>query len=292
MPSPSDPTAFSLGGISIRWYALFILTGIIVAIWSGREIARRRGMDGDFILDIAPWVVITGVVGARTYYVLLKFDFYRDHPSEIINIRLGGMTIHGAIAGGVIAVSLLCLRKRERILAWADVIVPGLALAQAIGRWGNWANQEAFGKPSNLPWAVKISVEHRPEQYVDSRTFHPTFFYESIFDLVIGLCLAWVALRMPRFRRLNEGDVFWTYLVLYGTVRFFIERIRTDSLYIGPLPAAYWISFGLVGIGLGGLVLRHTIWPGRPADPVVTGEQAAPEAVKTGRNVGPMASRP
>jgi len=267
VPSPADPTAIEIGAISIRWYALFILLGIITAIWLARELASRRGMDPEFILDIAPLVVVSGLIGARAYYVLLRLDYFTDHPSEIINIRLGGMTIHGAIVAGVFMLAYLCRRRGESLLRWSDVIVPGLALAQAIGRWGNWANQEAFGTPSDLPWAVEISPRRRPDEYPNAATFHPTFLYESIANVVIAAALCWIVLRIPTDRHLREGDALWVYLIAYGTVRFFIERIRTDSLYIGPLPAAYWISFGLVGIGVAGILYSRYA---RPPSPVAS----------------------
>ena len=265
MPSPADPTAIEFGSISIRWYALFILLGIIAAIWLARELARRRGMDPEFILDIAPLVVVSGLIGARAYYVLLRFDYFTENPSEIINLRLGGMTIHGAIVAGVLMLAYLCHRRRERLLRWSDMIVPGLALAQAIGRWGNWANQEAFGTPSDLPWAVEISPRRRPDEHPDATTFHPTFLYESIANVLIAALLCWIVLRIPTDRRLREGDALSVYLFAYGTVRFFIERIRTDSLYIGPLPAAYWISFALIGVGIAGLILGRSGWASRRA---------------------------
>ena len=137
MPSPADPTAIEIGSISIRWYALFILLGIIVAIWLSRELARRRGMDPEFILDIAPLVVVSGLIGARAYYVLLRLDYFTDHPSEIINIRLGGMTIHGAIVAGVLMLAYLCHRRGERLLRWSDVDRP---------RTGPGAGNRALGQ--------------------------------------------------------------------------------------------------------------------------------------------------
>ncbi len=267
MPSPADPFAFTLFGLAVRWYALFILGGIVAAVWLVRALARRRGMDPEFVLDIAPWIVFAGIVGARAYYLLLRWDYYVDHPGEAVNIRLGGLTIHGAIVAGLVTLAFFCWRRRQPFFAWVDVIVPGLALAQAVGRWGNWANQEAFGTPTDLPWGVEIAPDRRPAGFVDVSHFHPTFLYESLFNLANAAFLAWLVLRMPRARVLREGDVLWVYFVLYGTARFFIERIRTDSLYIGPLPAAYWLSFTLIGLGLTMLVLRRTVWPGRFAMP-------------------------
>lgn len=279
MPSLGDPIAFQVFGVAVRWYALFILSGIVAAVWLIRVLARRRGMDPEFILDIAPWVVVGAILGARLYYVLLEWEYFSQNLDRALNVRLGGLSIHGAIVVGAALVLLLCRRAGYRFLPWADLIVVGVALGQAIGRWGNWANQEAFGTPTDLPWAVTIDPERRPPAYADVATFHPTFLYESLFDLANAGFLAWLVLRMPRSRFLREGDALWSYLLLYGIARFLIERVRTDSLYIGPLPAAYWASFVLIAVGAAMLLLRHTIWPGRPADPgPVVARDGAPQA--------------
>ncbi len=265
MPSPHDPVAFYLGSLGIRWYAIFILTGIILAIVLIRWLAAKRGFDTEFLLDIAVWVVIFAIIGARAYYVLLKPIYFFHHPLDAFDTRLGGMTIHGAIVAGALTVWWLCRRHGQPLLPWLDMIVPGVALGQAIGRWGNWANQEAFGTPSTLPWAVHIAPDHRPAEYIQYPTFHPTFLYESLIDLATAIVLVWLVLRLPKSRWLRDGDVAWVYFIIYGVARFFIERIRTDSLYIGPLPAAYWLSFALVIIGVTMLTIRRTLWTSLPA---------------------------
>src|SRR3954471_437033 len=253
MPSPASPVAISIGGLEIRWYALFLVLGMVAGIALVWWLAGRRGMDTAFPLDVAPWVVLAGLIGARLYYVLLRADYFVNHPAEAINVRLGGMTIHGALAGGTLAFVWLCRQRGQRVFAWADLIAPGIALGQAIGRWGNWANQEAFGRPTDLPWGVAIDPPHRPVALATATHFHPTFLYESLVDLLIAVVLAWLALRIPREPRWREGDVFWLYLISYGVVRFVIEQLRTDSLYIGPFPAALWVSAALVAIGVIGL---------------------------------------
>ena len=262
MPTLDDPVAFSVFGAEIRWYAIFILTGIVASILVIRELAVRRGMDPDFILDVAPWVVFAAIIGARVYYLLLKWGYYSDHPGEAFNVRLGGLTIHGALAAGILVFALFCWRVNQRFLAWADLVIAGVPVGQAIGRWGNWANQEAFGTPSDLPWAVTIDPSRRPTEYAQFSTFHPTFLYEGILDLLIAGFLIWLVLRMPGSARLREGDALWTYFVLYGAARLLIESVRTDSLYIGPWPAAYWLSVGLIALGGAILVVRRTVWPG------------------------------
>ena len=270
MPSPSDPVAFRLLGLGVRWYAIFILVGILAGVWLVRTLARHRGMDPDFPLDAAPWVVLAGIVGARLYYILLRWDYFAANPAQAINLRLGGLTIHGALAAGIPMLAYLCRRANQRFLAWTDLIIPGVALAQAIGRWGNWANQEAFGTPTDLPWAVAIDPSRRPDAYADAARFHPTFLYESLFNLANAAFLSWLALRFPHNRHLREGDVLWSYCILYGTARLIIERIRTDSLYIGPLPAAYWLSIALIAFGISMLVLRRTPWRRRFRQPAQT----------------------
>lgn len=265
MPSPADPVAFRLFDLAIRWYAVFILAGIVAAVWLIRALARRRGMDPDFPLDAAPWVVLAGIIGARLYYITLRWDFFVANPSQMLNIRLGGLTIHGAMVGGVVVLVLLCRRSGQSFLAWSDLIVAGVALGQAIGRWGNWANQEAFGTPTDLPWGVAIGPARRPNAFASAERFHPTFLYESVFNLVNAVLLSWLVLRLPRSRFLREGDVLWIYCILYGVARLLVERIRTDSLYIGPLPAAYWLSLGLIALGCGALAARRLLPVDRPA---------------------------
>ena len=252
MPSPTDPIAFSLFGIEIRWYALFMLAGVIAGFILARALAERLGLDADWTLDVAPWIILVSILGARLYYVALRADYFAANPLAALNIRQGGLSFHGALVAGVAAFAVLCWRGRQPFFAWTDAAIPGVALAQAIGRWGNWANQEAFGSPTTLPWGVSIDVGRRPPEFLAADRFHPTFLYESLFNLANAAVLSWLALRIPHSSRLRHGDVFALYLVSYGVARFLIERIRTDSLYIGPLPAAFWLSGILV---LGGVLL-------------------------------------
>jgi phosphatidylglycerol:prolipoprotein diacylglycerol transferase len=251
MPTLHDPVAISLGPIDVRWYALFILTGIFAAIGLSYWLATVRGYDGGFLIDIAPWVVFLSIAGARLYFVLLEWEHFRSDLGGALNIRSGGLSIHGAIVVGIVVLVMLCRMTGQPALTWMDVIVPGVALGQAIGRWGNWANQEAFGKPTDVPWAVTIDPGRRPEGYEQFTTFHPTFLYESMFNLANAAVLSWLVIRQPELRWARPGDVAALYLIGYGVARFVIERMRTDSLYIGPLPAALWLSMALVLGGLG-----------------------------------------
>jgi phosphatidylglycerol---prolipoprotein diacylglyceryl transferase len=254
MPSPSDPIAFSVLGLDVRWYALFMLAGVVAGLLLARHLAGRIGLDPAWVFDAAPWVVLFSIIGARSYYVALRADYFLSHPAEAINLRLGGLAFHGALIAGTVAFAILCHRARQPFLWWTDAVVPAVALAQAIGRWGNWANQEAFGTPTTALWGLWIDPNRRPAQFVDVERFHPTFLYESLFNLANAAVLSWIALRVPRSTALRHGDVLAMYLINYGVGRFLIERIRMDSLYLGPLPAAYWLSWGLITVGVALLV--------------------------------------
>jgi phosphatidylglycerol---prolipoprotein diacylglyceryl transferase len=274
MPSPSDPVAFSVYGLDVRWYALFMLAGVIAGVFLAHSLAGRIGLDPDWVIDAAPWVVLFSIVGARTYYVALRAEHFSSHPVEAINIRLGGLSFHGALIAGTITFAILCRRAHQPFLWWTDAVVPAVALAQAIGRWGNWANQEAFGTPTTAPWGLWIDPDRRPAEFAAFERFHPTFLYESLFNLANAALLSWVALHIPGSARLRRGDVLAIYLINYGVARFLIERIRTDSLYLGPLPAAYWLSWGLTAVGFALLIFLRRARSPRPDPHLSIGESA------------------
>lgn len=258
MPTLTDPIAFALGPIEVRWYALFIVLGIVFAVGLAVWLANQRGLDGEALLDVAPIVVLAAIVGARLYYVMLEWDRFSGDLLAAINIRSGGLTIHGAIVGGGLAAWMLLRNHKGSIWQWFDVIVPALALGQAFGRWGNWANQEAFGTPTDLPWAVAIDPSRRPDGYESYATFHPTFLYESLFNLALCTVLVLLVLHQDNIRWFRAGMAFGIYLFSYGFARLVLESIRTDSLYIGPLPAAYWMSFALMIVGAAVVWLRRS----------------------------------
>ena len=250
MPSPLDPVVFTLGPLTVRWYAIFILAGILLGMQVVGWVAARRGLDPEFATGAAPLVIAGAIVGARLYYVALQWRYFVDHPDEIIGLQLRGLTIHGALAGGILTFWWLCRRQGEPFLRWADTIAAGIPVGQALGRLGNWANQEAFGRPSDLPWAVEISPERRPAAYASAETFHPTVLYESIGSVVIAAVVVFVLLRLGKRPWFRDGMGIGLYLVLYGLVRLPIESLRTDSLRIGPYPAAYWLSAALIVAGV------------------------------------------
>lgn len=259
MPTIHDPIAVEIFGLQIRWYGLIILTAIVVGVSLMRWLALRRGLDPEFALDVAPIAIVAAVIGARLYYLLLRNDYYRENPHELISLQLQGLTIHGALIAGVLTFVVYCKKRHQPALIWSDIAITTLPVGQAIGRFGNWANQEAFGTPTTLPWAVHIDPAHRPAEYAQYATFHPTFLYEGVLDLIVAAVLIWMVLHIPASQRLKNGDVLGTYFILYGIVRLIIERIRTDSLYIGPWPAAYWLSGALIVAGASIIIWRRLV---------------------------------
>ncbi len=248
----SDPTAFSIGPFTVQWYALFIMTGAVLAAILASKLAEFRGLKSDAIFDIAIVSIIAGVIGARLYFVMLEWDYYGNNLLQILNIPRGGLSIHGAIIFGVAAIIIMTWRMKQPVLSWLDVAAPAVALGQAIGRWGNYANQEAFGAPTDQPWGIEIRPENRPAEYAEATHFHPTFFYESVLNLANAALLTYLIVRFSGKEWMRAGDILAVYLITYGIIRIPLEWLRTDSLYIGPMPAAYWLSGAMI---LGGIIL-------------------------------------
>ena len=217
----------------------------------------KNKISQDFLLDLFPIVIIAGILGARLYYVLLNLHFYLAHPKEIFAIWHGGLSIHGAIIFGVITGIIYCIFKKQNTLLCADICILGLPLGQAIGRWGNFFNSEAFGMPTKLPWGLFVSEHLRPKEYINFEFFHPTFLYESILNIVIFVVLLCIAKKQPQ-----TGTIFFSYFVLYAIARFIIEGIRVDSiLNIGIFPVAQIASIIMFIIGIVGiLVIRKNAY--------------------------------
>ncbi len=277
----TDPVAFTIGPLAVRWYGILIMLGVLGGAYLAARLASRKGENPDHLWNMVPLVVFIAIAGARIYWVLLDWQTCcAADPWQALNIRGGGISIHGAIVFGLLAIWGFTRYNRLRFFRWVDIIVPGMALGQAIGRWGNFTNQEAFGSPTGLPWGIFISPARRPIGYEQFESFHPTFLYESIDNLLACIVLSQLAVRIDRDRRLRDGDILWVYLIGYAIARFAIESLRTDSLLIGPFKAAHVISAILLIVGIVGLGLRHIGWKGedkgqRAAVPV-TETTAAP----------------
>jgi prolipoprotein diacylglyceryl transferase len=263
IPSP-DSGVWNIGPVPLRAYALLIITGIVVAVWVGSKRYVARGGAPGTIADIAVWAVPFGIIGGRLYHVISDWQLYFGPGKEgfagAIRIWDGGLGIWGAVALGALGAWIGAKRKGVALPPVADAVAPGIALAQAIGRFGNWFNQELFGAPTQVPWALEIDPPFRPDGYEAFETFHPTFLYESLWMLGVALILIWADRRFT----MGHGRVFALYVLLYTVGRLWIEALRIDdaNLIMG-LRLNIWTSI-LVGIGaLIYLVISARKRPGR-----------------------------
>lgn len=227
-----NPVAFEIFGIEVMWYGILISIGVVLGTILALREADRIGIGEDNLIDLLLFAIPLAVIGARIYYVVFTWDYYRENLKEIFHFRGGGLAIHGAIIIGIIVA--LVFSRRRNIDFWkiTDACAPSLALGQAIGRWGNYINQEAYGTPTDLPWGI----------IVDGVRVHPTFLYESIGDFLIFLFLIWYRRNKPKV----SGEVFLLYIFFYSSLRFFVEGLRTDSLMLGSLRVAQLVS--IIGI--------------------------------------------
>jgi phosphatidylglycerol:prolipoprotein diacylglycerol transferase len=234
LPSPPSPVIFEVGPFALRYYGLFIALGVAVATWlTARELARK-GYDATLALDALFFVVPLGLIGARVYHVITDYDLYDGNPHSffpgVFEIWNGGLGIYGAVIGGFLGLLLFARLRQINPLVLADAAAPGLILAQAIGRWGNYFNQELFGRPSSLPWAIEIASENRPSGFSTEATFHPTFLYESLWNVLVCFILLFVARRFAN--SLKNGDIALLYVCLYSVGRFFVETLRIDPAFL------------------------------------------------------------
>lgn len=247
------------GVFVISGYGLFVALGFIAAYGSAFVLARRSAtIRIEHIDRVLLWAMIPAVIAARLLFVMYHLDYFVGQPAEIVAVWHGGWVWHGALAGGLLGIALYCKRAGTGLLPLLDILAPGATLGQAIGRWGNYINQEAYGLPTNVPWGIGIDEAHRLPGFDQFSTFHPTFLYESIFDGVLFLFLGWLFLTRldPGLRRDDTGGViFFLYLLLYSLVRFCIEFMRIDTVpIVVGLRAPQWISIVLMGVGIAGLV--------------------------------------
>ncbi|WP_416676862.1 prolipoprotein diacylglyceryl transferase [Egbenema bharatensis] len=248
------PILFEWGPIAIRWYGLLIAIAVVCGVSLSSALAERRGMDPERISQLAIWLVIAAIPSARLYYVLFNWGYYADNPGSILAIWQGGLAIHGAILGGIGAALVFARWYRVSFWQLADVVAPALILGQAIGRWGNFFNSEAFGAPTDLPWRLYIPPAQRPPGFEAFEFFHPTFLYESLWNLGVFALLLWLFFRGVWFKSpLKPGTLFLVYWVAYSLGRFWIEGLRMDSLMLGPLRIAQVISLIGITVGLLGL---------------------------------------
>lgn len=236
-----DPVAFEIFGIPVRWYGIIMAFGIMAGLVYALRESKRVGMDENIILDLVIYGIPAGIIGARLYYVVFNWGYYSKDPWQILNIRGGGLAIHGTLIAAVLTGIVYSRVKRINFWTLADIASPGLIMGQAIGRWGNFMNREAHGTPTDLPWGIMV----------DGVKVHPTFLYESLWNLSVLAVLLWY-----RKRKKAEGNVFLLYIILYSVGRFFIEGLRTDSLMLGGIRAAQLVSAAAVIAGTAFLYYR------------------------------------
>ncbi len=265
MPTLPDgfniPIPFLNQSFHIYFYGILITLGVVAAAFLGQAEAKRRGMNPEYIWDTLFWVVLAGIIGARIWHILtpppsmvaqgITTGWYLMHPLDMINIRNGGLGIPGAVIGGALALWIYCRRKKISFLTFTDVVAPGVALAQAIGRWGNFFNQELYGLPTNLPWKIYIDPLHRVAGYQNYDYFTPLFYYESLWNVMNMAVLLWLARRFSKW--LKPGDIFFIYLVMYSIGRFLLEFLRLDAAQVGGIN--FNQTFVIIVAAVAGLVL-------------------------------------
>jgi phosphatidylglycerol:prolipoprotein diacylglycerol transferase len=238
--------SFNFFGLEIRYYGIVLALSMLFALLVAYVISKKYYKDTNpaILLDVFPFLIFSGVIGARLYYVILNFQYYLNNPAEILMLRNGGLSIHGALLGGLIGGVIYCKIKKIPVLKYADILSFGIVLAQALGRWGNFFNSEAFGYPTKLP-LLYIAPKFRPVEYFAYDYFHPTFLYESILDVLIFLILFFLVRKIAR----KDGTIFFSYLILYSLARFFVENLRIDSvLNIFGVPIAQVVSILIISI--------------------------------------------
>ncbi len=246
------PVIFEIGPVTVRWYGLLIASAVVIGVFLSEYLAKKREVKPYIISDLAVWLVIGAIPCARLYYVIFEWQQYADRPQDIFAIWQGGIAIHGAIIGGTVAA--LIFAKLNKVSFWqlADLVAPSLILGQAIGRWGNFFNSEAFGGPTDLPWKLYIP---QIDQYV-----HPTFLYESIWNVMVFALLMFLFFwGLNNKDRLKTGTIVFAYAIAYSCGRIWIEGLRTDSLYLGPLRVAQAVSLIEIAIGIIGLIWLYKL---------------------------------
>ena len=232
-------------GVNIYYYgvimAISIATGVMVSDWLAFKYFELKK---NTVIDVAPYLIIFGLIGARLYYCVMDYDFYLRFPTEILAIRHGGISIHGAILGGLTGLYIYTKRHKISLKKLCDVSVIGLSLGQAIGRWGNFFNSEAYGLPTNLPWKLYIPPQFRQVPFLENEYYHPAFLYESILDLIIFSILLYLVLFK---KNKQDGNLTLIYLISYSIARIIVESVRIDSVrYVFGIPVAIIMSISII----------------------------------------------
>lgn len=239
------PEGIEIGFITIRFYGIIIMSGAVLGGFLAAYEAKRREHDPEIVWDLLIWLIIGGVIGARLWHVFtpppssiavgITTQYYLTHPLDLISVWKGGLGIPGAVIGGAIAMFFFTRKRKLAFAEWADIAAPSLALGQAIGRWGNFFNQELYGAPTNLPWKIYIEPQHRLEGFLTQEYYHPLFLYESLWSIGNLLLLLWISRRFKE--RLQPGSLLLVYLVVYPVGRFLLDFLRLDASQLGGINA-------------------------------------------------------
>jgi phosphatidylglycerol:prolipoprotein diacylglycerol transferase len=278
-----DPIAFRIWVLEVRWYGILITTGILLGAWVVSREVQRRGMNPDHVWNALMLCVFLGVIGARLYHVLTPSPsmgdpwYYFHHPVEIFYITRGGLGIYGAIVGGVLGVVIYARRFKLDPWAWLDLGAPGLALGQFVGRWGNFINQELYGRPTDVPWGIYIEPHNRLPGYKQYERFHPTFLYESLWNLGTFALLYFLLRR--KGEKLLKGEIVGLYAILYSTGRIIMEFVRLDSPTVWGISIAQIVA-AMVILLAAGIILyrRRTLTAGQTPPAEEEGDEDADDA--------------
>lgn len=251
-----NPIAFNLGPIEVHWYGIIIASGVILAVWLAVKEGDKRGIKADDIYDMILWALPAALICARLYYVVFQWSYYKNNPGEIIKIWDGGIAIYGSLIGAMIVVILFCRHRVIPVWLMLDVAAPTVILAQAIGRWGNFMNQEAFGQVTSLSFLQGLHLPHFiiTQMYISGAYRQPTYLYESLWSL-LGFTVLVTLRHNPHF--FKRGEVFLTYVMWYSFGRFFVEGMRTDSLMLGSLRVSQILSIILFISAIGLIIYRR-----------------------------------
>jgi prolipoprotein diacylglyceryl transferase len=275
IPSPGSDS-IGIGPLEFRAYGLMIALGVVVAVGIARRRWARRGGDPDDISALALWAVPAGLVGARLYHVVTDWPRFEDRWSHIPAVWEGGLGIPGGLLAGVVAGVWVARRRGLPVARLLDTVAPAIPVAQAIGRLGNWFNQELYGRPTDLPWGLEIDASHRPDRFMDVATFHPTFLYEALWNLTLAAVLVVLGQRWTRRR---DGQLFAVYVAGYALGRLWVEALRVDpATELAGVRVNLWVSGAALVAAIAVLVLRR-----RPAEPTGTSTNEGGELGRRGR---------